>query len=200
MASLAGLYNRHVLLVYLTCRETWLIFTSLSRTHWICDLLFSGRPLCKYTVNEFQLSTFLVSPICRRNVIAQHPSVKEGRRSQYTLSSNRSFVNWLQISLYLCWYCNISGCKREWLWIYENHVCELRIKTWIWKRSWAVVQIRPDKNSGLHGIWTYDLYDTGAVLCCTGTPLHRYRRGPMMGSNTIQALVFCYDLFSLLLK
>ena len=117
-----------------------------------------------------------------------------------TLSYNRSFVNWLQISLYLCWYCNISGSKREWLWIYENHVCELRIKTWIWKRSWAVVQIRPDKNSGLHGIWTYDLYDTGAVLCCTGTPLHRYRRGPMMGSNTIQALVFCYDLFSLLLK
>ena len=28
----------------------------------------------------------------------------------------------------------------------------------------VVVEIRPEKNSGPHGIWTYDLYDTGAVL------------------------------------
>ena len=30
--------------------------------------------------------------------------------------------------------------------------------------SGAVVKIRPEKNSGLYGIWTYDLCDTGAVL------------------------------------
>ena len=26
------------------------------------------------------------------------------------------------------------------------------------------MKIRPEKNSGLYGIWTYDLCDTGAVL------------------------------------
>ena len=30
--------------------------------------------------------------------------------------------------------------------------------------TWAVVKIRPEKNSGLYGIWTHDLCDTGAVL------------------------------------
>ena len=30
--------------------------------------------------------------------------------------------------------------------------------------SEAVVKIRPEKNSGLYGIWTHDLCDTGAVL------------------------------------
>ena len=28
----------------------------------------------------------------------------------------------------------------------------------------VVVGIRPEKKSGPHGIWTYDLYDTGAAL------------------------------------
>ena len=28
----------------------------------------------------------------------------------------------------------------------------------------AVVKIRPDKNSGLYGIWTHDLCDTSAAL------------------------------------
>ena len=35
--------------------------------------------------------------------------------------------------------------------------------------TWAVVKIRPEKNSGQCGIWTHDLYDTGAVktvYCC----------------------------------
>ena len=27
-----------------------------------------------------------------------------------------------------------------------------------------VVEIRPEKNSGLYGIWTHDLCDTGALL------------------------------------
>ena len=30
--------------------------------------------------------------------------------------------------------------------------------------TWDVVKIRPEKNSGLHGIWTHDLCDTGEVL------------------------------------
>ena len=30
--------------------------------------------------------------------------------------------------------------------------------------TWAVVKIRPEKNSGLYRIWTHDLCDTGAVL------------------------------------
>ena len=28
----------------------------------------------------------------------------------------------------------------------------------------AVVKIRPEKNSGPYGIWTHDLFDTGAAL------------------------------------
>ena len=30
--------------------------------------------------------------------------------------------------------------------------------------TWAVVKIRPEKNSDLYGIWTHDLCDTSAVL------------------------------------
>ena len=30
--------------------------------------------------------------------------------------------------------------------------------------TWIVVKIRPEKYSGLYGIWTHDLCDTGAVL------------------------------------
>ena len=30
--------------------------------------------------------------------------------------------------------------------------------------TYVVVEIRPEKNSGLYGIWTHDLCDTGAVL------------------------------------
>ena len=30
--------------------------------------------------------------------------------------------------------------------------------------AWAVVKIRPEKNSGVYGIWAHDLCDTGAVL------------------------------------
>ena len=55
------------------------------------------------------------------------------------------------------------------LWIHENHICELRIK-----KSESVLrsnehylsssEVRPEKNSGLYGIWTHDLCDTGAVL------------------------------------
>ena len=52
--------------------------------------------------------------------------------------------------------------------MYESHVFELRIKTWmkvilaVMSTTWAVVKIRPEKNSGLYGIWTHDLCDTGA--------------------------------------
>ena len=32
--------------------------------------------------------------------------------------------------------------------------------------NWTVAKIRPEKkNSGLYGVWTYDLCDNGAVLC-----------------------------------
>ena len=30
--------------------------------------------------------------------------------------------------------------------------------------TWAVVKLRPEKNSGLYRIWTHDPRDTGAVL------------------------------------
>ena len=52
--------------------------------------------------------------------------------------------------------------------IYESHIFELQIKTWmkvilaVMYTTWAVVKIRPGKNSGLYGIWTHDLCDIGA--------------------------------------
>ena len=30
--------------------------------------------------------------------------------------------------------------------------------------TWAVVDIRPEQNSGLYGIWTHNLCDAGAAL------------------------------------
>ena len=30
--------------------------------------------------------------------------------------------------------------------------------------TWAVVKIRPEKDSGMYGIWTHDHCDTSAVL------------------------------------
>ena len=42
--------------------------------------------------------------------------------------------------------------------------------------TWAVVKKRPEKNSGLYRIWTYDLCDTGITQ--------------VMGLNPIQAWIF----------
>ena len=53
--------------------------------------------------------------------------------------------------------------------IWKSYICTA-VKKWIWKILLAinttelVVEIRPEKNSGLYGIWTHDLCDTGAVL------------------------------------
>ena len=57
----------------------------------------------------------------------------------------------------------------QWLRIYESHI-------WTADKDvnesdprsnvhyLAVVTIRPEKNSGLYGIWTHDLFDTGVAL------------------------------------
>ena len=53
---------------------------------------------------------------------------------------------------------------------YSKSDDKLPIKTWmkvilaVMCTTWAVVKIRPEKNSGLYGIWTHDLCDTGAAL------------------------------------
>ena len=53
--------------------------------------------------------------------------------------------------------------------IWKSYICTA-VKKWIWKILLAinttelVVEIRPEKNSGLYGIWTYDLCNTRAVL------------------------------------
>ena len=37
---------------------------------------------------------------------------------------------------------------KKWLYLYENNICELQIKTWIWKQSFcAVVKIWPQKKN-----------------------------------------------------
>ena len=56
--------------------------------------------------------------------------------------------------------------------------------------TWVVVKIRPEKNSGLYGIWTHDLCDTDRAL-------HRYRKGHEFKSLT--GLNFFQALFLLLL-
>ena len=47
--------------------------------------------------------------------------------------------------------------------------------------TWAVVKIRPEKNSGLYGIWTHDH--------CTGI-------AEVMGSNPVQAWIFSGLIFT----
>ena len=50
------------------------------------------------------------------------------------------------------------------MWTADN---EVNIKTIfaVINTTWAVVKIgREKKKSGLYGIWTHDLYDTGAAL------------------------------------
>ena len=57
------------------------------------------------------------------------------------------------------------------LWIYENHICELRSEElnegWSSQLYTQLLQLRKEslkKNSGLYGIRTLDLCDTGAAL------------------------------------
>jgi len=42
------------------------------------------------------------------------------------------------------------------------------MKTWlvvvVMHTTWAVVKLKPEKNSGLNRIWSHDLWDTGALL------------------------------------
>ena len=47
-----------------------------------------------------------------------------------------------------------------------NNSCDVNMKAifTVMNTIWAVVKIRPEKNSGLYGIWTHDLCDTVAVL------------------------------------
>ena len=56
-------------------------------------------------------------------------------------------------------------------WIYENHVCELLSEElnegWSLQLYMQLLQLqkeKPEKNSGLYGIWTLDLCDTCAGL------------------------------------
>ena len=46
---------------------------------------------------------------------------------------------------------------------YFSIVWKYRLREWKCTTK-AVVKIRPEKNSGLYGMWTHDLCDTGAAL------------------------------------
>ena len=65
-----------------------------------------------------------------------------------------------------------------------------------------VVEIRPEKNSGPHGIWTYDLCDTGAALYqlsqqATGSwSLCWISYIGFMGSNPVRAWFFFRSYFN----
>ena len=56
----------------------------------------------------------------------------------------------------------------------------------VMNNTWAVVKIRPEKNSDLYRIWTHDLCDTGIV--------------EVMGSNPLLGMQTLFILFVLLLK
>ena len=54
-------------------------------------------------------------------------------------------------------------CERSYIWTVEKDM-NLRLIIAVIHTTWAVVKFKPEKNSGLNGIWTHDLCDTGAVL------------------------------------
>ena len=69
----------------------------------------------------------------------------------------------------------IRGRSLDWFksykWIYESSyiwTVENEMKAWliitVIHSTWAVEKLKPEKNSGLNGIRTHDLCDTGAVL------------------------------------
>ena len=55
------------------------------------------------------------------------------------------------------------------VWINKSHIwtadkdVNLKAIFAVMNTTWAVVRIRPEKKSGLYGIWSHDLCDTGAV-------------------------------------
>ena len=61
--------------------------------------------------------------------------------------------------------------------------------------TWAVVKIRPEKNSGLYEILTHDLCDTGAVLYQLSQQANRlYPQFKYMTFKTSQLFLnSCYD-------
>ena len=82
--------------------------------------------------------------------------------------------------------------------------------------TWASVEIRPEKNSGLYRIWTHDLCDIDTILyqlsevnmleptywpassrlvSSVGRALHQY--GEVMGLNSVQTWIFLGLIFTI---
>ena len=55
-------------------------------------------------------------------------------------------------------------CKKTYRWTADKDVNTKAILA-LMITTWSEVKISPEKNSGLCGIWTHDLCDTGEVLC-----------------------------------
>ena len=53
--------------------------------------------------------------------------------------------------------------RKSYIWTADEDVNKKVIFA-VMNTTWIVVKIRPEKYSGLYGIWTHDLCDTGAVL------------------------------------
>jgi len=53
--------------------------------------------------------------------------------------------------------------ERSYIWTAEKDI-NLRLIIAVIHKTWAVVKLKPEKASGLNGIRTHDLCDTGAVL------------------------------------
>ena len=77
-------------------------------------------------------------------------------------------ANWELVTLQVC---KIPVDGEEYKWIYERpyiRTGEKDMKIWlinaVTHTTWAVVKLKPGKNSGLNGIQTHDLYDSSAVL------------------------------------
>ena len=58
----------------------------------------------------------------------------------------------------------------------------------------VVVEIRPEKKPGPHGIWTYDLYDTGAALYQQLSQQANWKEGSLIFVSSPQCayMIFIY--------
>ena len=110
--------------------------------------LISGR-WCFWLNGSFTLRHDQGISLESINIFSNVKAVRHNCRSQEAcaLSTHCGFLNFSLFSLQL--YSSLNTSSVEYLSIYENHVCELRLKKRIWKWSsqlWTLLTVRSNEN------------------------------------------------------
>ena len=79
--------------------------------------------ISKWSLWNLQHFDDIMQLFCKRN---PYPQLESTGMSEKRQSCQQGKEKWFNF---------IFNCWIQWLWIYENHTCELQIKSWIWKQS-----------------------------------------------------------------